>query len=134
MPNRRQIGGGQRALSGRRGRRRFGGGLVGGRGLFNRGGDEVVDRARAGFGLVADRDGYLAADRAGIGLPVAEAAHIGHGGARQRHGLLGIYIGIQRRRFRAAWQQHANDAYPEGHSQQKKHDPTHYPRRLFRRL
>ena len=60
---------------------------------------------------MAERDRDLAASRAGIGLPIAEAAHVGHGGARQSHRLFGIDIGVRRRRFRTAWQQHANDAH-----------------------
>jgi hypothetical protein len=31
---------------------------------------------------------------------------------------------IRRRRFGAAWQQHAHDAKPKRHSQKKEHDPT----------
>ena len=134
MPGRRHVGPGQRALAGRGNGVHFGGRLFR-RGLLGElGGDEVVDRARARFGLVAERDRDLAAGLAGIGLPVAEPARVGDRCARQRHRLFGVDIGVARRRFRAAWQQHANDGQPECHTQQKEHEPTRFPRRLFRRL
>jgi hypothetical protein len=45
-----------------------------------------------------------------------------------------VDLSIRRRRFRAARQQHTNDAQPKRHAQQKEHDPAHYPRRLFAAL
>ncbi|MEI9803912.1 MAG: hypothetical protein WDN48_04890 [Pseudolabrys sp.] len=75
-----------------------------------------------------DRDRHLAANDASVGLPIAEAAHIGHGRTRQSGGLRRVDLRFGRRRLgAAAWQQHTNDADPERHSQKEKHDPTHYP-------
>ena len=128
MPGRLDVGGAQRPLAGRGNGDDFGRRLIPQRrGFAQLGGDKFVDCARAGFGLVAERDGDLAAGHAGVGLPVAEAARIGHRGACQRYRLRGVDIGVRRRRFRAARQQHANDAQPEGHPQQKEHDFTVIP-------
>ncbi len=64
-------------------------------GLVHLAGDEFVDRAGAGLGLVTDRDGDLAAGHAGVGLAGAEAARIGYRGARQAHGLGGVDLGVR---------------------------------------
>ena len=45
------------------------------------------------------RNRDLAAGLAGIGLPFAESAHVGHRRARQRDGLRGIDLRIRRRRL-----------------------------------
>ena len=42
--------------------------------------EEFVDHLGAGLRALAERDRGLRADRAGVGLPVAEAAHVGHRG------------------------------------------------------
>ena len=57
-----------------------------------------IERARAGLRLVAERDRDLAADLAGVGLALAEAAHVGDGGARQRHRLLRVDLRLRRDR------------------------------------
>src|SRR4051812_14709726 len=60
VPARRKIGRRQRA---RRGSRLVGVGLVA---VGEFGGDDLVQGAGAGLGLVADRDRHLAADHAGL--------------------------------------------------------------------
>src|SRR6185437_13209393 len=78
MPRWRYVGRSQRPLT-------RGWGLFGSSSLFVRrgllvelGGDEFIDRARAGFGFVADSDGDFAAHHAGAGPAFTEPPHIGH--------------------------------------------------------
>lgn len=117
MPNRRHVSRRQSALAGP--------GLFARRWLFTKLSDELIERAGAGLGLVAERDGDLASGYAGIGLPLAESAYIGDGSTYQRHSFGSVDLRIRRRCFRAAWQQHAYDAQPKCHPQKKEHDPTH---------
>jgi hypothetical protein len=139
MPGRPQIGGRQRTFGvavtlsrnqsrGRVAGDRGGGLLERGRMVVEFGGEEFVDRAGAGLGLVTDGAGDLAADHAGIRVAAAEAAHVGNRGARERDCLHRVDVGVGRRRLAIATrQQHANQRQPKCHSQQEKHDPTHFP-------
>lgn len=89
MPNRRHVRRRQSALAGP--------GLFARRWLFTKLGDELIERARAGLDLVAERDGDLASGYAGIGLALAEAAHIEDGSACQRHCFGSVDLRIRRR-------------------------------------
>ena len=89
MPNRRHVSRRQSALAGP--------GLFARRWLFTKLSDELIERAGAGLGLVAERDGDLASGYAGIGLPLAESADIGDGSTCQRHCFGSVNLRIRRR-------------------------------------
>jgi|SRR5215471_9561640 len=97
--------------------------------------DELVECARASLGFVTESNRNLAAGHAGIGLALAEAAHVGDGCARKRYGFRRIDLCFWRFGLVAARQQYAYDAQPERHPKKKEHDATHnIPERTIRRL
>ena len=105
MPGRSHVRYGQRPIVDARARHVPGGHFLGRRQLLGEiCADELVKRARASLCLVAQGDRYLAANHARVGLPVAEAAHIGYRGARQRCGLRSVDLRIRRRGLATAWQ------------------------------
>jgi hypothetical protein len=57
--------------------------------------DELVDHLGASLRPLADRHGGLGADDAGLGLTVAEIAHVGDRSGRSPHGAGGIDIGLR---------------------------------------
>jgi len=89
MPDRRHVRRRQSALAAP--------GLFARRWLFTKLVDEPIERACASLGLVAERDGDLASGYAGIGLPLAESAHIGDGSTCQRHCFGSVDLRIRRR-------------------------------------
>jgi hypothetical protein len=85
--------------------------------------EQVIDHLRAGLGALAEHDGGLRADLAGLGLAITETAHVGHGCACRDDGFGCADIGLRAGLLcAAARQQHQHDREPECHSHQEEHD------------
>jgi len=114
VPGRREVGGGQGTLDGA--------GLVARGRPFAKLGDELIECAGPGFGLLAERNRDLASRHTCVGLPFAESAYVRNRSGRQCHGFRRVDLCVCRRRLVAAWQQYADDAQPECQPQKKEHD------------